>query len=132
MDERFTWIPLFKELSLALLEFKTDREILVDWIYSELGQVSASKDRSLVTYLKQKDGSKIYDIDPFSIFGIFNRNLSWENRTLLFEKFKEHFGLKSEIPTDFSGIPTLDPRRAFFFSWGDDNEKVISDMWTLY
>lgn len=132
MDERFTWIPLFKELSLALLEFKTDREILVDWIYSELGQVSASKDRSLVTYLKQKDGSKIYDIDPFSIFGIFNRNLSWENRTLLLEKFKEHFGLKSEIPTDFSGIPTLDPRRAFFFSWGDDNEKVISDMWTLY
>lgn len=132
MDNKFTWIPLYKELASALLVYKDNRNKLVDWIYSDLGKVTRDDGKSLVNYLKQKDGSKIIDIDPFSVFGIFNRNLSWSKRTELLVKFKEHFNLSSEVPTDFDGIPTLDPRRAFFFSWEDDNDKVIRDQWLLY
>ena len=66
------------------------------------------------------------------MFGIFNRNIKWENRTALLAKFKSHFSLESDLPTDFNGIPTLDPRRAFFFSWGANNHVIIRNMWTLY
>ena len=132
MDKNFSWVPLFEELAKKLLIYKDDRTPLVDWIYKELSTVTRDDGKSLVNYLHQQDGSKIIDIDPFSVFGIFNRNIKWENRTALLEKFKMHFGLKSEIPTDFNGIPTLDPRRAFFFSWGPDNDLVIRNLWTLY
>lgn len=132
MEKNFTWVSLYKELALALLEYKDDRGGLVEWIYNELGKVTRDDGKSLVGYLKQKDGSKIIDIDPFSIFGIFNRNISWPKRTELLGKFKEHFKLSAEIPTDFNGIPTLDNRWSFFYSWYDDNDKVIHDQWLLY
>lgn len=132
MDNKFTWTPLYKELAESLLRYKEDRTALVQWIYEDLGKVSTFGKQSLVAYLKQKDGSRIIDIDPFSVVAIFNRNISWDNRTELLKHFKNKFGLISEFPTDFNGIPTVDARRSFFFSWKSDNSKVIHDLWQLF
>lgn len=132
MDSKFTWVPLYEELAQALLRYKEDRTELVEWIYEDLGKVTRSDGQSLVAYPKQKDGSKILDIDPFSVFAIFNRNTSWENRTELLTHFKKKFRLTSTIPSDFNGIPTVDARRSFFFSWKSDNSKVIHDLWQLF
>ena len=130
--ENFSWTPLYTELASKLLAYKDNRTVLVNWIYDSLGKVTRDDGKSLVAYLKMKDGSKIQDIDPFSVFGIFNRSTSWEKRTELLLKFKEFFNLESEVPADFNGIPTLDARRSFFFSWFDDNEKVIQGIWELF
>lgn len=132
MDSKFTWVPLYEELAQALLRYKEDRTELVEWIYGDLGKVTRSDGQSLVAYLKQKDGSRIIDIDPFSVVAIFNKNISWDNRTELLKHFKNKFGLISEFPTDFNGIPTVDARRSFFFSWKSDNSKVIHDLWQLF
>ena len=109
-----------------------DRTELVEWIYEDLGKVTRADGQSLVAYLKQKDGSRIIDIDPFSVFAIFNRSTSWENRTKLLTHFKKKFRLTSTTPSDFNGIPTVDARRSFFFSWKSDNSKVIHDLWQLF
>ena len=130
--ENFSWKPLYTELASKLLDYKDNRPALVEWIYKDLGKVTSVTGQSIVAYLKMKDGAKIQDIDPFSVFGIFNRNAGWEKRTELLQRFKEYFKLESEVPTDFNGIPTLDARRSFFFSWYDDNEKVIKDLWALF
>lgn len=132
MDSKFTWVPLYEELAQALLRYKEDRTELVKWIYEDLGKVTRADGQSLVAYLKQKEGSKIIDIDPFSVFAIFNRSTSWENRTELLTHFKKKFRLTSTIPSDFNGIPTVDARRSFFFSWKSDNSKVIHDLWQLF
>lgn len=132
MDSNFTWIHIYEELAHALLRYKEDRTELVEWIYDDLGKVTGADGQSLVAYLKQKDGSKILDIDPFSVFAIFNRNTSWGNRTELLNHFKKKLGLTLDIPTDFNGIPTVDARRSFFFSWKSDNSKVIHDLWQLF
>ncbi len=132
MDSKFTWVPLYEELAQALLRYKEDRTELVEWIYEDLGKVTRADGQSLVAYLKQKDGSRIIDIDPFSVFAIFNRSTSWENRTKLLTHFKKKFRLTSTIPSDFNGIPIVDARRSFFFSWKSDNSKVIHDLWQLF
>ena len=132
MDSKFTWVPLYEELAQALLRYKEDRTELVEWIYEDLGKVTRADGQSLVAYLKQKEGSKIIDIDPFSVFAIFNRSTSWKNRTELLTHFKKKFRLTSTIPSDFNGIPTVDARRSFFFSWKSDNSKVIHDLWQLF
>lgn len=131
-NENFTWVPLYTELASALIGYKDKRTELVDWIYSDLSKVTRSDGRSLVAYLHEEDGSDIKDIDPFSVFAIFNRGLTWENRTEILRRFKSFLGLQENVPTDFDGIPIVDSRRAFFFSWHEDNAKVIHDLWALY
>lgn len=130
--EKFTWVPFYKELASALLNYKDNRTELIKWIYDDLGNVKSVGGNSLTKYLHMRDNSPIQDIDPFSVFAIFNRSLSWEKRFELIRKFKNHFNLNSDIPKDLNGIPVLDPRRAFFFSWDEDNHKVITDQWTLF
>ena len=122
------WIPLYTELAQALLSCKNNRKPLVEWIYSDVSQVG---ENSLVEYLHMRDGSKITDIDPFSVFAIFNRPLRPINRVAMLQLFKERFSLKSEVPTDFNGIPTVNSQRAFFFSW-DDNGERINDLWEIF
>ena len=129
MEERFSWIPFYSELAKALLAYKDDRKPLVDFVYSELSQVGG---RSLVDYIHMEDGSKVKDIDPFSVFAIFNRSLKLENRIGFLQKFKERFGLKSAVPTDFDGIPTVNSQRAFFFNWADKNAESIRQFWELF
>ena len=125
---KLEWIPLYTELAKALLSCKNNRKPLVDWIYSDISQVGES---SLVEYLHMRDGSKITDIDPFSVFAIFNRPLRPANRVAMLQMFKDRFSLKSEVPTDFNGIPTVNSQRAFFFSW-DDNGERINDLWAIF
>lgn len=129
MEERFSWIPFYSELAKALLAYKDDRKPLVDFVYSELSQVG---ERSLVDYIHMEDGSKVKDIDPFSVFAIFNRSLKLENRIGFLQKFKERFELKSAVPTDFDGIPTVNSQRAFFFNWADKNAESIRQFWELF
>ena len=129
MEERFSWIPFYSELAKALLAYKDERKPLVDFVYSELSQVGG---RSLVDYIHMEDGSKVKDIDPFSVFAIFNRSLKLENRIGFLQKFKERFGLKSAVPTDFDGIPTVNSQRAFFFNWADKNAESIRQFWELF
>lgn len=132
MSELYAWIPLYKELAKSLLKNKSNRKDLVDWIYQDLSHVTLSTGKSPVDYLHMSDGSKIQDIDPFSVFAIFQRSLSWENQSRVLKRFKEHFDLSSPVPSEFNGIPTIYPQRSFFFSWGQNNRTVIRDQWDLY
>lgn len=125
----FTWIPFYEELAKALLYYKNDRKSIVDFIYSELSKVG---EKSLVEYIHMEDGSRVRDIDPFSVFAIFNRSLKLENKLGILQKFKERFGLKAEIPEDFSGIPTVNSQRAFFFNWSDNNAESIRQFWEIF
>lgn len=128
MEEKFSWIPFYMELAKALLSCKHDRKPLVDWIYSNLSQIG---EKSLVDYIQMQDGSKVKDIDPFSVFAIFNRSLKLENRKAFLQKFKDRFDILSETPTDFDGIPTVNSQRAFFFGWNDDGKRIIY-LWELF
>ena len=128
--EQFTWIPFYKELSHALLAYKDKRKELVEWIYTELSKIKGVGGKPLIDYIHEKDGSHISDIDPFSVFAIFNRATS--SRSTFLEAFKTKFNVSEPVPTDFDGIPVVDARRSFFFSWESDNKERIETIWTLF
>ncbi len=129
-DKLFTWIPFYKELAKALLRYKENRKPLVEWIYAELSKVKGIGGKSLVEYIHNKDKSNVTDIDPFSVIAIFNRSgLTFENRISYCEKFKAMFGLNSEIPQGFDGIPTVFAMRAFFFHW--ERASRAEYLWDL-
>ncbi len=128
----FTWIPFYTELAKKLLKYKNDRKPLVDWIYSDLSAVKGNGGKSLVNYIKEQDGSQVKDIDPFSVFAIFNRNTTHLKRMEFLSLFKKHFEVEAEVPIDFDGVPTVDSRRSFFFHWELDRKHEINDQWDLF
>ena len=130
--ESLTWIPFYTELAKKLLKYKNDRKLLVDWIYSDLSAVKGNKGNSLVNYIKEQNGSQVKDIDPFSVFAIFNRNTTHIKRMEFLSLFKKHFEVEAEVPIDFDGVPTVDSRRSFFFHWELDRKHEINDQWDLF
>lgn len=132
MKTEFSWIPFYTELAKKLLLYKADRKPLVDWIYSALPVVKGNGGTSLINYLKEQDGSHVSDIDPFSVFAIFNRNTTHAKRTEFLNLFKEHFQIDAELPSDYNGVPTVDSRRSFFFQWDLARKGEINDQWDLF
>ena len=130
----YTWIPFYKELAQKLLQFRNDRNPLVEWINTDLKKVrTKSRSWPLIEYLTEKKSHKITDIDPFSVFGIFNRNNirgeSGRNELLL--KFRHYFNISSELPLDFEGLPSIDIKSNFYLLSNSKN-LTISDLWELY
>ena len=121
----FSWVDFYEELANELLKFKDNRKHLLE-ILNKL-------DHKRVSYLRDKktDEWKFPDIDPFSVFAIFNRGIKNETRFDIAQRFKELFNLKSELPSDFLGIPVAFNTRSYYF----DDKKVYSDiapLWKLF
>ena len=126
MDTQFTWIAFYKELAQRLLPYRRNIQPLLDFIYT----LQDGKGKSLTAYIHDSKGNKVPTIDPFSVMAIFNRNATWENRRKMCADFKQFLSIGSEVPTDFSGIPTVNPMRSFYFDW--DKWSKVDPLWDLF
>ena len=118
------------------------------WIrfYMEFADKLRSANRSeLVTRIKKvyaaigmrlptlERGGNVLDIDPFTIFGLFNKGITNANRIKIITGFANEFGVKAEVPQYFDGIPVLNNQSATFYYWeGDRGEHDIDNLWDLF
>lgn len=119
----FTWIPFYMEMAEKLLGFKEYRKPLLDMVYS--------LDKKFVGYIKTEDGGQVSDIDPFTVFGIFNRGISHNNRFQLCHYFKDKLSMKASVPVDFDGVPVVNNMMATFF-WREYAKTDIQPLWELF
>ena len=122
--ERFTWIPFYTELAEKLLEYKDKRKRkkLVNFVYS-LGKCSK--------FIHENDGSNVDDIDPYTVFSIFNRQLSKGNRKQIATSYKGFFEVDAPVPQDFAGIPVMNNQSSTFF-WRSTRKEQIPLLWALF
>lgn len=122
----FTWIPFYKELAQKLLQYKDNKQPLIDWIYDNLqGYIGHLKDDS--------DGRRVSDIDPFSVFSIFNRGITDKNRGIICAKLKEGFGISAPIPEDYNGIPIVNAMQSNFMAFEKDRKDGdIERLWNVF
>lgn len=122
----FTWIPFYKELAQKLLQFRNNRTPLVNWIYDNLdGYINHLKDAS--------DGRRVPDIDPFTVFAIFNRGISHDRRRSICEKFKDFLNISSSIPQDFNGIPVMNTQKTNFMAFeANRKDGDIERLWNVF
>lgn len=125
-EDRFSWIPYYHELAEKLLEYKDNRIPLIKFVYSNEGLLN------YVEYLHNEDNTHFHDIDPFSFFAIFNRQISDDNRKEIIIRIKKYFGIKAEIPEDFAGIPVVNNQRSFYIHWGDFVSESCNNIWNLF
>ncbi len=123
--KEFSWIPFYTELAPKLLKYKDNRSALLEMIYSKLDDEE--------TKILHDADARMNDIDPFTIYGMFNRGTKDESRQALLSKFKEMFGVSADIPEDFEGIPCLNAMKSHFFGFAKDREEHdIDNLWNLF
>lgn len=123
----FTWIPFYKEFANKLLEYQNNRPELINKIKDIFLRMS-----NLTLPTLERDNN-IIDIDPFTVFGLFNKGITNNNRLELISLIKESFSINADIPKDFNGIPVLNNQKStFYYFIGDRSDNDINNLWDLY
>lgn len=127
-DMTFTWIPYYKEFAQELVQFHNNRKSLLKLIYDRRKELYAN-------YLHDQGGEDdlCIDIDPFSVFALFNRGIREENRINSTKVFKEILGMSSDVPQDFEGVPVMNNQKSYFFGYKKHrNTEDIENLWSLF
>lgn len=122
-QNNFTWIPFYMEMADKLLTYKDNRKPLLHLIYA-LGP-------KYVGYIKTDNDDQVSDIDPFTVFGSFNRKISDDKRLCICRYFKKNLNIKADIPSDFTGIPILNPLKSVFF-WKGNIDTDVQPLWNFF
>lgn len=122
----FTWVTFYSEFADKLLPYKTDRHGLIEKlikIYDEIG----------IKFPKLESGGLPGDIDPFTVFGLFNKGISESNRISILKEMAKVFDVGAEVPTEFPGIPVLNNLKATFYHFKDERgENDIDHLWEVF
>ena len=128
MEEKlsFTWIPFYTEMAEKLLEYKDNRKELVKIVYG--------MDEEDVSFFKDDRKNNFKDLHPFALFGIFNRQILPYKKIRICTYLKDKLQIKSDIPSDFDGLPTVDNRNSWWgMPWSkNDASKDIKSNWKLF
>lgn len=124
--KKYSWCLFYNLLAHKLLDLKNNRTHLIEIIKS----VFSEADLKLPTL--EKDNN-IIDIDPFTIFGLFNKRITDANRKKILSNLAVKLNVGEMIPDDFSGIPVLNNLNATFYPFINDRENSdIDDLWQLF
>lgn len=122
----YKWVDFYSAFADVLLSYKDNRSGLIENIKKvyELANLKLPKLES---------NNEIEDIDPFTIFALFNKGISEENRIKILGAIAKVFDLKKEVPTTFDGIPVVNNLKAtFYFFKGERGEKDIDNLWEVF
>lgn len=124
---KFTWISFYKELSDKLLTYRDRRDDLINKLATVYESIGMS--------LPKLEADELQDIDPFTVFGLFNKGITDANRQKIIAGIAEVFDIGADQPTDFEGIPVLNNLNATFYAFsGDDRrgENDIDNLWHVF
>ena len=83
---QFQWIDFYSEFATKLLDFKNDRKSLIEKINAVYSVID-------MKVPKLESGDNIIDIDPFTVFGLFNKGITNENRVAVIKSIASVFGI---------------------------------------
>lgn len=124
--EQFLWVDFYQEFAQKLAAYRDNRLDLIKKV-KEIYKLSAISMPTLEKY------NNLVDVDPFTVFGLFNKKLRDENRIKLLEAIAKLFDLKSKVPTSFDSLPVLNPQNATYYRFVDERDDGdIDDLWSLF
>lgn len=125
--EQFDWINFYKSFAKTLLKYKENRKTLISNI------IEVYKEIEIPLPTLEKDNN-IIDIDPFTVFGLFNKSkLKTSNRLKIINGLIKKFNVDADAPNDFDSIPTLNNQNATYYWFiGDRKDDDIDNLWSLF
>ena len=86
MTNNFSWIPFYKELADNLEDWENRQNELIEFI--EVLRKKNLKVTPLNDQDDQDDRFLLTEIDPFTVFGVFNRGIAEKERIAILSEFK--------------------------------------------
>lgn len=122
-----TWVNFYKELAEKLVHYQDRRKELVQLVnnvYKTTG----------IKFPTLESDNVLIDIDPFTIFALFNKaSMRDINKTKILTEFASYFDIKSEVPTSFDSIPTVNNQNATYYNFKVyRDEDDIDKLWGLF
>lgn len=125
-DGNYKWIDFYMELASRLLDFKENRQDLIKkikQIYTKIG----------IKFPKLESDNNPKDIDPFTIFGLFNKKISNAKRMMIAKGIASEFGIAADVPDNFDGIPVLYNLKVTFYRFQEERgDRDIDNLWRLF
>lgn len=134
-DNKYSWVKPFKDVSLQLLNYRNNRKLLLDIMYSiltDIGKFSEDDEKNCNFDKRNGKRCKYDDFDPFSFM---NRLAiySEDKRSEFIQRFSEKTHVRIDIPTDYNGVPSVNPQKSCMLCFGDDRQKSdVDDLWELF
>ena len=121
MASPFPWVPFYEAFADALLGYEHRREELFELVKTVAEQWAARRPgtrKGRLFYYLRLSNQELWSfqgrpiMDPFNVFGAFNRGLPDENRKDLAGALAAALGVDLQPPEHFQGIPILDTRNS--------------------
>lgn len=123
-----SWVEFYSEFATRLLDYFKNRKALIaklQTVYKNIGLKFPKVDSSVA----------VADIDPFTIFGLFNKGITDANRIAILNGIAKEFSISAPVPTTFDGIPVLNNLNATFYRFVGDpdrGEHDIDNLWNVF
>lgn len=131
-QSRFNWTNFYEAFATQLLKYRNRREELVAGIHKiseKIAVMSVLNDE----YEEGVKGGRLKDICPFTVFALFNRGLTDENRHKIAKELSELIGVSETIPTSFDGIPVVNNQSTWFFGYSYKRQPDdIDNLWEMF
>lgn len=117
----------YKTLASELLKYRHRRGELIrmiEMIYERAGIKLPTLEKN----------NELIDIDPFTIFALFNKaSMRDVNKIKILNELALYFDIKTQVPTSFYSIPTVNNMSATFYAFdGKRNADDIDNLWALF
>lgn len=127
-DKHFTWIDFYTKFADQLLAYRDNRESLIRKLQAVFANLGMD--------LPRLDSVQIPpDIDPFTVFGLFNKRISDQKRKAIIASISQEFSVAAQPVEDFDGISTLMPHMATYYGFENEPQRQPSDidnLWLMY
>lgn len=131
-QSRFNWTNFYEAFATQLLKYRNRREELVAGIHKiseKIAVMSVLNDE----YEEGVKGGPLKDICPFTVFALFNRGLTNENRQKIAKELSELIGVSEPIPNSFDGIPVVNNQSTWFFGYSYKRQPDdIDNLWEMF
>jgi 5-methylcytosine-specific restriction protein B len=129
---RFQWTRFYAALADGLLQHQHNRQALIQFLQQAQPRHEAL---NLLSGDQFADDSKgfIQDIDPFTLFGLFNRGIREGWRQAIATELAQFLGVSEPVPQSFEGIPVLNNQKSWFFPYAKDRDPDhIDKLWQVF
>lgn len=120
----YSWIPIYNEIAKWILPYRK-RQVELCVILKEIGFIGNLDDRNNQGTIPLKV------MDPFTFFAFFQK-MGDDKKKEYLTNLKNKIGLKSDVPSDFSGLPSANAQKLWYFKYENSREDFIIDtLWDI-
>lgn len=121
----YTWVDFYTKFGGKLLPYKNNRKELLNKLNVAFKKINL--------FMPTIENGEPTDVDPFTIYAFFNRQVTEERRIAIIKSLNEEFNVGGTIPSDFNGIPVVNNLNTAFFGFKDKRgEKDIDNIWEFF